>query len=213
MTCEKPGADVSIDGKHVFFGPGKYSEIVRTGKHTIVAQKPGAISRIRAPFIGGQEHFRVELKLYTPEELTRYKRKWQATWLPYAVIGLGAVVGGVGGLFELSARNEYRSYDEEVAKCNNAGTSPVPFGTGCPTSDTFVVHLRESADTKQSIAYVGYGVGAAVAVTGGILAFVNRRTPYQIRAEDMEDDREPTGVSFAPIVTPTMTGAALQGHF
>jgi hypothetical protein len=211
VTCEKPGADVSIDGKHVFFGPGKYSEIVRTGKHTIVAQKPGAISRIRAPFIGGQEHFRVELKLYTPEELTRYKRKWQATWLPYTIIGLGAVVGGVGGLFELSARNTYRTYDEEVAKCNNNGTSPVPFGSGCPTNDTYVVHLRESGDTKQSIAYVGYGVGAAVAVTGGILAFVNRRTPYQIRAEDMEDDR--AGVSFAPIVTPTMTGAALQGHF
>jgi hypothetical protein len=122
------------------------------------------------------------------------------------VIAAGAIVAGVGGLFELSARSDFRQFDETVAKCSTNNS-------GCPTNDSYVGSLRSSGNTKQSIAYVGYGVGAAAVVAGGLLAVINRRQPYQIRAEDIEDDREPTGVSVTPVVSPTMAGAALQGHF
>nr|HEX4319074.1 hypothetical protein [Kofleriaceae bacterium] len=210
VSCDKQGADVSIDGIHAFTGPGKVAKTVKIGKHTIVAQKPGAISRIRAPNIGPQEHFRVELKLYTPEELTRYKRKWENTWFPFAIAGAGAAVAIVGGVFELSARSSFDEFDKDVATCNTNHQS-----AGCPTNAEGLQAIKDRGNTKQAFAYAGYGIGAAAIIVGAGLAYVNRRESYQIRAEDMQDeqDKEPTGVSIAPVVTPNLAGAVLQGHF
>ena len=43
-----------------------------------------------------------QLHLYTVAELTRYRRKWDAAWTPYAVMGGGVAIGVIGGVFELS---------------------------------------------------------------------------------------------------------------
>ena len=79
VACDKPGAKVSLDGKEVFVAPGKFETRVLTGKHQFVAEKQGYTTRINAPYIGPGEKFRIELKLYTTEKLTRYHHKWQAT--------------------------------------------------------------------------------------------------------------------------------------
>src|SRR5262249_13034279 len=93
VSCDKTGAKVMVDGKEAFVAPGKFAAKVRTGKHTFIAQKEGYEARVKAPYIGPGEHFRIELKLFTAEELTRYHRRWENTWFPYAVMGGGAVVG------------------------------------------------------------------------------------------------------------------------
>jgi hypothetical protein len=78
--------------------------------------------------------------------------------------------------------------------------------------------MRNSGDTKRTLGYVGYGVAGAAIATGALLAFLNRRTPYQIRPEDRDEEEikrqdKASAVSFTPVVSPGMTGALVQGHF
>ena len=204
VSCDKIGAKVSVDGKEVFVAPGKFGQKVRVGKHTFYADKEGYNARITAPYIGPGETYRVELKLYTLDDTTRYRRKWQNTWFPYAVLGAGAVVGLVAGGIELSAQSSYDQFNTEVAKCNTASA-------GCPTSTPGITSLRDSGDTKRLVGYVGYGVAGAAVATGAILLWINRRQSYQISPDELEKERAPIAV--APIVSPEMAGAMVQGHF
>jgi hypothetical protein len=201
VSCEKAGATVQVDGKDAFVAPGKYASKVRIGKHTFVATKSGYTTRVRAPFIGPNEHFRIDLKLYTAEELTRYKRKWEAIWVPYAVMGTGAVIAGVGGLLELAASNSYHRFDENANYCAQ-GTS------GCPSTKA-LEDIRHRGDLEKTAGFVMYGVGAATVAAGGMLLYINRRQSYQIRAEDLSEGE----LSYVPIVTPSFAGAAVRGHF
>jgi tetratricopeptide (TPR) repeat protein len=202
VSCDKVGAKVSVDGKEVFVAPGVFRARVRIGRHTFVADKTGYQTRINAPFIGPGESFRIELKLYTAEELTRYNRKWQATWMPYAVIGAGVVVGIAGVALELSADATFNDYDKKIAACNMNNM-------GCQ-STAELTDLRKSGDTKKTLGFVGYGIAGGAVAAGILLAVLNRPQAYQIRPEDLQE--EPT-VSIKPILSPSMAGAVVQGHF
>jgi len=217
VSCHKEGAKVSVDGKHVFtVEPGKpnvFRGRVPIGKHTFVAEKPGYATPVDAPFIDKRETFRIELKLYTSEELTRYRRRWeQRTWLPWAVIGGGAVVGIVGGVLQLSASSSYSQFDDKVARCT------ADSGNGSCDVSQFA-GLREDGDTKRTLGYVGYGLAGAAIVTGGLLVYLNRRVAYQIttdqyRMEELKKQQaQPKAISVAPLVGPGVGGAAVMGRF
>jgi hypothetical protein len=184
------------------FAPGKYTGRVRIGKHTFVASKEGFTTRIRAPFIEPGQNFRIELKLYTAEELTRYKRRWDNRYLPYEVIAGGLVFIGVGGVFEALASSSYKKYDDTVAACSQGMT-------GCSELAT-LNSLRRRGDAEKTVGLVGYGIGAAAIATGAALWYLNRPQPYTIRAEDLNDERD---AQVTPIVTPTFAGAAVRGSF
>ena len=210
VSCDSKGAKVSIDGKFAFTGPGKQEQRVRVGRHTFAAAGPGYTTRFRAPFIGGGETFRIELKLYTPEELTRYRHKWDKTWMPYAIAGGGVLVGAIAGLIELSANSSYSDFDKKVAACNASSS-----GMGCAsTSD--LTSLKSSGDTKKTLGYVGYGVAAGAVAVGLTMAYLNRREAYQIRPEDLGDDEKepiPPPIAVAPMLGPDIAGAMVFGHF
>jgi len=204
VSCDKIGAKVSVDGKEVFVAPGTYSQKVRVGKHTFVADKQGYNARITAPYIGPGEKFRIELKLYTAEELTRYKRRWTTTWFPYAIVGAGALVGLAAGALELSAQSDYDDYNKRVAACNATSA-------GCPASTPGITKSRDSGDTKRLLGFVGYGVAGAAVVAGTTLLWLNRRQPYQISAEQL--NATPAAISIAPIVSPEVVGAMVHASF
>lgn len=206
VSCDKPGAKVAVDGKPAFVAPGKFGQKVRVGKHTFVAEKEGYNARVTAPYIGPGEKFRIELKLYTAEELTRYRRKWDRTWVPYAVIGAGVVAGLAGGALELSANSSFKDFDTAVAKCNanNAMTNG-----GCSATEPGLQSMRDSGNSKRTAGFVMYGVAGGVVATGIILAWINRKESYSITPEQLQGER----VSVTPIVAPGLAGASLQGHF
>jgi hypothetical protein len=206
VSCDKPGARVSVNGKEVFVAPGKYAAKVRVGKHTFFAEKQGYNARVIAPFIGPGEKFRIELKLYTAEELTRYRRRWDRTWIPYAVIGAGAVFGAVGGGLELSASSTFRDYDATVAKCNADNVTP---NGGCSVTAPGLQSMRDSGNAKRTTGLVMYGVAGGAVALGAVLLYLNRREAYQVRPEDLSEDQ----VSITPMVAPGMAGALVQGHF
>jgi hypothetical protein len=217
VSCSKPGAQISVDGKVVFTvgedgKAGHYVSRVKIGKHTFVAEKPGYNAQVDAPFIGPGETYRLELTLYTADELTRYKRQWNSKYMPYAVVGGGIALGLAGVLLELSANSSYSDYDSAVAKCNMDASSG-----GCSNAGE-VADMRKSGDTKRTLGYIGYGVAGAAVVTGVILLYVNRSQAYQITADEYrkelrEKEKAEGSVSITPVIGPSMAGAMLNGSF
>jgi hypothetical protein len=115
------------------------------------------------------------------------------------------VVGLTAGAIELSAQSSYDDFNARVASCNT-------MAAGCPSAThPEILSLRDSGDTKRTYGYVGYGVAGAAVVTGAVLLYLNRRQPYQISAEEL--NATPAPVAVAPIVSPEVVGAAVQGHF
>jgi len=83
LTCEQPGAKVYLDGEVLFTAPGQYKGLVIVGEHTVLAKgdgfSPTQVSQKLAP----RETMRLDVKLFTDDELTRYHRR-MPVWLPYA---------------------------------------------------------------------------------------------------------------------------------
>ncbi|MDX2090500.1 MAG: hypothetical protein SFX73_21760 [Kofleriaceae bacterium] len=215
VSCAKAGAKVSVDGKEVFTVKpgevGRYKGRVRVGRHTFVAEKPGYNAQVDAPYVEPGQNFRIELTLYTAEELTRYKRRWNAGWMPYAVIGAGVVAGGVGGLMQMSATSKYEEYDTEVARCNEASGQ-----MGC--TEASVTDIKKSGDTNRTIGMIGYGVAGAAIVTGVLLLYLNREQSYEITADQYKAEQRKKGLlGVSPVVDPSaqggMTGAVVFGQF
>jgi len=137
VSCDKPGAKVAVDGKEVFVAPGAYRSKVRVGKHTFYGEKEGYNARVTAPFIGPGETFRIELKLYTAKELTRYRCKWDCeTHTGYYALGAGVLLGLGGGALTLASRSDYKSYDDAVARCNTSAMAARPARPASPTCAT-----------------------------------------------------------------------------
>jgi hypothetical protein len=217
VSCQKAGARVSIDNKEVFtVEPGKpnlFKARVKIGKHTFVAEKPGYATGLDAPFIGPGETFRIELKLYTAEELTRYRRRWQAKWMPYAVMGGAVAVGATGFLLSRSAQSSFDDYDAKIRRCNDMSGN----NSGCMVSSS-LQDIKDSGNSKRTASFVMYGVAGAAAVTGALLLFLNRETSYQIssddyRREQLDKDRKAHNVTVTPLVSPSMAGAMLDARF
>jgi hypothetical protein len=213
ISCQKEGAQVSLNGKQLFVvergKPNKYVGKVRVGKHTFVAEKPGFATPVDAPFIGPGETFRVELRLFTADELTRYKRRWEKrTWVPYAVIGGGALVGLVGGGLQLMARSDFDDYDTAVARCRESR---------CASEEQTLLEMRDRGESKRTMGYVGYGIAGAAVITGAALLYLNRRQAYlistdQYRMEELAKAKK-QAVTFAPMVAPGSAGAMVLGEF
>ncbi|MFN0245856.1 MAG: hypothetical protein ACKV2T_03040 [Kofleriaceae bacterium] len=217
VTCKKPGAKVSLNGKEIFTVPADgtpqmHKQRVRIGRHTFIAEKPGVNVEAEASFIGPGETFRIELNLYSFEELTRTKRRWNKKWIPYAVLGGAAAVGAFGALMQLSAGSSYDEFDSEVARCNADSN-----GMGCAQSE--VVALRDSGDTKKTLGFIGYGVAGAAIVAGVTLLYLNRETTYQITADEYKKELRAAGkdtrtaVQFTPMIAPDAAGAMIHGSF
>jgi len=214
VSCDKVGAKVSVDGKQVFVAPGKFASKVRVGKHTFFADKEGYNARVETPFVGAGEAFRINLKVYTTPELTRYTRKWDRAWVPYTVIGAGALLTLGGALFQLSAQSSYDEYNRLIDGCNMPDKG-CPIDPSKPGFNKAAIEARDSGDTKRLMGYIGYGVGGAAIATGIVLAYVNRSRPYQITPEQLEGQRasEPASIAIVPVVSPEAVGATVQGHF
>ncbi|HSR99944.1 MAG TPA: hypothetical protein VLM79_22975 [Kofleriaceae bacterium] len=209
VSCDKAGAKVSVDGKEAFVAPGKFASKVRVGKHTFFADKEGYNARVETPFVGAGETFRINLKVYTTPELTRYSRKWDSAWVPWTVMGAGAAIVLTGGLLQIAAQSDYDEFNKQVLACNTPQQA-------CEIAKhKEITNIRESGDSKRQLGFIGYGVGGAAIATGIVLAYVNRSRPYQITPEELEGHKAsgPAPMAVVPIVSPEVMGATVQGHF
>lgn len=205
LSIAVPAATVVFDGKQVLTGPGTWEARVRSGEHAIVARAEGYSPTQLNQRIEGGEVSRLDLKLFTDAELTRYKRRFP-TWLPWTVSAVGVAILGTGALLHLQARGKFDDYDDAIHDCAmNQDTG------GCMAGPE-VTDLKSSAETKQTIAFSLYAAGG-VALAGGIVLIVlNQRESYRIDPFAEQRPSEPA-VSVTPVLGPDLAGVAASGRF
>jgi hypothetical protein len=184
ITCDAPGAVVSMDGQVLFTAPGRYEGLVRPGKHSITATKEGFLPTDMNQTLLPGETASLSVKLYTATDLTRYRRQWSA-WKPWAVVGAGAAVALAGGALHMQARGSFEKFDTRIVECG-----------GCIPAQE-VTDLRTRGTSMQQLAFGAYAVGGAALVTGAVLAFINRPQAYQINPDEAG---APESASIAPLL-------------
>jgi len=187
IVCATPGAVVYLDGHPLFTGPGRRQGRIRTGEHTVLAKGNGYAPTQLVDKLGAGEVLRLNLKLFTDHELTRYRRVMPG-WVPWTVLGSGVAIAAVGGLLHVQARDDFDEYDRLIGACAEGD----PRG-GCSSPSVGILGVRNRAENEQTVAIIGYVVGAVAAATGLTLAAFNREEAFRI--EPFANARTSAGVS------------------
>jgi tetratricopeptide (TPR) repeat protein len=195
ISCQDAGATITLDGRQLFAAPGKYEGMIRAGPHTVLASKTGyPTTEDTRTFLPGVVT-QVSLKMYTAEDLTRYKRRWKQG-IPWATVAAGAALVAAGAVFQWQSGKNFDDYDAAIRSCG-----------GCvPPED--VASKKSTGETMRTLSIVSYGVGGAALVTGAVLVYMNRAQAYRISPAEREGR-----VSVAPVLAPNAQGAVVTMHF
>ncbi len=169
VSCELAGAQVSLDGKPWFVCPGTKQMRVLAGEHTIVTEKAGYLTASRNVVAKGGESAKHDVTLVPLESAVVLKYPYRR-WIPWTMTGVGLAVG-LGGLGTwVLGKNQMDQFEAEFStQCQN-GCEP---GLTAPEHASLAA-LRDGAELKGQIGIAMMGVGGAVAVTGVVLAILNR---------------------------------------
>ncbi|WP_257453292.1 hypothetical protein [Archangium lipolyticum] len=185
ISCETPGAIVTMDGQTLFTGPGRYTGLVRPGAHSIVATLQGYATSDQSRTLLPGETTTLDMKMLKAEELIRYRRKWAAP-MPWLVMGAGVAVAAGSGWLHLQARDNIDTFSAGITECG-----------GCkPTPDLSATLSR--GNLLQNAAIGGYAVGGAALITGAVLVYLNQPQPYRI--DDPSQPVEKEKVSVTPLL-------------
>ncbi|MBL9038305.1 MAG: PEGA domain-containing protein [Archangium sp.] len=195
ITCDTDGATVKLDGKLLFTSPGHFKGMVRAGEHTILASKDGYVTTEQTQIMQAGQASSYNLKLFTTEDLTVYRRRFNVA-IPWVVVGVGAVMIGASVFMHLEARNSYQAYDTAISGC-------VVRELGGCTPTLEVSSLKARGDSQQTLAIGGYVVGGVAAAVGAWLVYFNRQQPF----------RKSVDLAVLPWLSPTSGGALLSMSF
>jgi tetratricopeptide (TPR) repeat protein len=199
VGCSQPGAMVTMDGLRLFIAPGHYEGLVRVGQHTVVAERRGFVTVQKTPTLPAGEKTKIDLRMFTAEQLTRYKRRWPL-YMPVAVLAAGIVAAGVGGILQWQASESFKAYDRGIASCSLGSAT-----SGC-TPNGALAGKRSAGEAMQGTAFAFYAVGAGLVAAGGVLAYMNRSRPYHV-----EEETPPVVV--APVVSSSAVGVSVTVRF
>lgn len=204
ISCATPGARVFLDGKELFVSPGSHKGLIRIGEHTVLAKGTGYAPTQLSQKLGPGEVMRLELKLFTDDELTRERRAMPA-WVPWVVLGGGVAIAGAGGLMHAQAKDELSDYDAAIQSC--AAASPTG---GCANPGVDVLDKKNGAENKQTLAITAYAIGGVAIATGVVLAVINRPESYRI---DPFAEKQRGATAIAPLLGPDLAGVSFAGRF
>jgi hypothetical protein len=115
------------------------------------------------------------------------------------VLGAGVAVAGGGALLHMTARSDFKSYDQAITSCGGC----VP--TAAQTSQLSQGH------TFQSVAVAGYIAGGAAIATGATLLYLNRLQAYRVDPDALESNKP--SVAVAPLLAPGTGGMVATLRF
>lgn len=166
ITCDQK-TKVTLDGKDVACGS---SRRVKPGRRLVVGTREGYLTKTFEVIAAGGETQKVDVALVPLAKAAKIEHRW-ATWKPWVVFGGGLALVGVGGLIELQARANMDAYRREVQlRC---GETPCP--PGVVSEDQ-----KNTAELQDVMAVSIMAIGAATAITGGVMLYLNRgRTVYE----------------------------------
>jgi hypothetical protein len=198
ITSHVAGAEVTVDGERVLAGAGAFSRRVRSGSYQVVAQKPAHLTFTREVTVLPEQRVDILVQLVPLDQVGGSERRWRA-WVPWLVVGGGAVVLGAGIGTRLAAQGNVDDYEAEIARaCPD----------GCPEASLpqAVRDLAGRARFENQLGITSIVVGGAALITGGVLVYLNQ--PRRVRFD--ESGRR---ITAAPIATPDVVGVALAGRF
>jgi hypothetical protein len=170
-SCDQAGAHLLIDGKPWFDCPGTQKLRVLAGMHAVVGEKQGFLTASQKLMVSGGSTATGKVNLMPLDHAVVLKYRFRR-WIPWTLVAGGAAVGLAGAATLLVGNNGIHQFEADYAtQCPN----------GCEPGLTDPVHrsLREeqhSAQLQQKVGVALIGVGGAVAITGAVLAIVNRPT-------------------------------------
>lgn len=164
ITCAK-GVTVTLDGARIICGVQKR---VKPGRHQLVGAREGFLTKTLEVVAVGGETQKVDVALIALDQVTAaIEHRWP-TWIPWVVFGGGLAIVGAGGLVELQAQANMNAHRREVQL--QCGTMP------CVVDAS----QKDRAELQDKIAVTVMVVGAATAVSGGVMLYLNRgRTVYR----------------------------------
>lgn len=181
VSCSERGAEVILDGKKLMVCPGSEKRRLGTGQHGVVASKDGFLTKQLTVYVTGGKTEVAKIELVPLEKAARVVHRWP-TWVPWVVFGSGMVIGGVGGFIKYTANEIMSDYDGTIAR-NCAVTGCNLEDPNDPTAQ-YLNAQYDRAMRRDAIGITVISVGAAVAVAGGVMLFLNRgQTVYDNSAE------------------------------
>lgn len=194
VRCSQAGVNVTVDGQSFLRCPGSRSIRVLPGRHQVVGKKPGFLTATEDLVLTAGVAEPVDIKLVTFDEAAVTVRRWDS-WKPWAVVGGGAVVGGIGILLELQARSSRNEYAELLAdNCSET-----------PCESDFARGTFNRARLEHGLAVSAMIVGGAAVVAGLAGVILNRP-----RKEILD---QPEGPQVVPTLTGDTAGVSITGRF
>jgi hypothetical protein len=192
--CDRPDAELALDGKPWFRGPGEARQVVLPGEHVISARKPDYFPVARSIVVPAGAKGAVTVSLSVDGIFEQ--RRW-TSWKPWAVIASGVVVGMVGAGFEWDAGRQLDWARRELAeRCGGEPTCPA----GTPNS-------YGRAQWEHRIGTGAMVVGATAAATGLALVFLNQPRAYRT------EDRDGGSFELVPMEFPDTAGISARFRF
>lgn len=201
VICNEPGAEVAVDGKPLFAGPGRQRVMVRPGGHRVEASKRRFMPDVQQVVLNPGDSKRVTVTPQIPEHLATVRR-WPE-WIPWAVAGAGAVTLAGASIMDWHSTRLFDNFDREFdALCR--------MSNGCK-EDRIPDPLQSRLDQAyawQWAARATYAVGGLTVATSAALMFINRE---RIVRERRLDETGP--VSLSPMLIPHGTGVSASLRF
>ena len=196
VTCQQPGAAVTMDGRPLFTAPGRWEGVMLPGEHQILASADGFIPAAERVVVSAGERSAVALVLHKPERTMTVR--YMPAWIPWASLGVGAAVLGVGRYVEQRA-------DQKTADFNQAFRDKCP--RGCEREEAPELYVRlDDAQSERRNALRLYMTGAAVLTMSAALLYVNRERV--VRRGALDDT-----VSLIPVLAPDAAGMSARIRF
>lgn len=196
VACDEAGAEVTLDGRLLFTGPGRYEGVVLPGGHQLVASKQGHIPEARQVVLSPGDDAEIALVLHVPDRIET--ERYLPAWAPWATMGASAALLSVGGYLDWHSSRALDTFDTKFDEhCRRGCTAmEVPELAG---------ELRR-AETEKRTALGLYVGGSLVLVGSAVLVYANRERV--IRSKVRGDS-----ISVIPVAGPHGAGIAAWGRF
>lgn len=195
VTCDQPGARVTLDGKPLFTGPGRHQALVLPGGHQIVASAPGRIPATEQLVLAPGQRAEVRLVLHAPQRTVTVR--YMPAWIPWVSLGVGAAVLGVAGYVDRQALDALAAFDDDFNRRCPRGCTEIE----APGYEARLARIGR----EQAVARGLYMAGGVVVMGSAALLYVNRE-----RVERRADDG---AISVMPMAGPEILGLTARVRF
>jgi hypothetical protein len=143
----------------------------------VLATKAGYIPMAQQPNLAPGKLTEVTLRLMPRRTEIVVKRRWQRRWLPWTILGAGAVIAATALPLYLVARRDFDDHEtgfNELCNTQPAGGCVPEQLTGDDIKKWSALEDLERRATSEYHASIGLlSAGAALAATGAVLVILN----------------------------------------